>query len=100
MTYAVGIESNLELDLHHTLFGRAEFARKTGHDLDLGEPRGDTRYSTAQTTLEPIYDFWPIWSVVPGLGAAFTVDYLDRDLERWYGNSRIGYGFAWSSSRG
>ena len=92
MTYAALVESNLELDRHHTLFGRAEFARKTGHDLDLGEPRDQTRYSTAQTTLGYIYDFAPVWAVVPGLGAGFTVDYLDHDLERWYGQ-RIGYGF-------
>src|SRR5262245_65055180 len=44
LTYAALIESNLELDAHHTLFGRAEFARKTGHDLDLGEARDETRY--------------------------------------------------------
>jgi hypothetical protein len=92
MTYAALVESNLELDRHHTLFGRAEFARKTGHDLDLGEPRDETRYSTAQTTLGYVYDFAPVWSVVPGLGAAFTVDYLDHDLERFYGQ-RVGYGF-------
>jgi hypothetical protein len=92
LTYAVLLESNLELDRHHTLFGRAEFARKLGHDLDLGEPRDNNRYSTAQTTLGYIYDFAPVWAVVPGLGAAFTVDYMAQDLERFYGE-RVGYGF-------
>ena len=92
LTYGVLLESNLELDLHHTLFGRAEFARKTGHDLDLGESRDQTRYGTAEATLGYIYDFAPVWSVVPGLGLAFTVDYLDHDLEPFYGE-RIGYGF-------
>ena len=52
----------------------------------------DNRYGTAQTTLGYLYDFAPVWSVVPGLGAAFTVDYLGHDLERFYGE-RVGYGF-------
>ena len=92
ITYAVLLESNLELDSHHTLFGRAEFARKTGHDLDLGESRDQKRYGTAETTLGYIYDFTPVWSVVPGLGLAFSVDYMDHDLEPFYG-VRVGYGF-------
>ena len=92
ITYAALIESNLELDSHHTLFGRAEFARKTGHDLDLGESRDQKRYGTAEATAGYIYDFDPVWSVVPGLGLAFSVDSMDHDLEPFYG-VRVGYGF-------
>ena len=90
LTYAVLLESNLELDRHHTLFGRAEWARKLGHELDVAP--GDARFGMALATLGYIYDLSPVWSVLPGLGFAFTVDYLDRDLDPAYG-VRVGYGF-------
>jgi hypothetical protein len=85
------LETNIELDRHHTPFARIEYVRKTGHDLDLAESLENTQFGIASFMLGYVYDFDPIAFVVPGLGAAATFDVYDGGLEPYYGHT-TGYG--------
>ena len=91
-TPAFLVETNLELDSHHTPFARLEYVEKTGQDLALAPSENDRKFDIVAATLGYVYDFDPVASVVPGIGGAFTVDFLDRGLEPAYGH-RVGYGF-------
>ena len=91
-TPAFLLETNLELDEHHTPFARLEYVVKTGRDLALA-PQNDLRkFDVVAATLGYVYDFAPVASLLPGIGGAFTVDFLDPGLEPAYGH-RVGYGF-------
>jgi hypothetical protein len=86
------VESNLELDRHHTPFARLEFVRKSAHDLALGDAFGHHTFGVGTLTLGYLYAFDPFGPVVPAVGAAVSGDLLDRDLEPAYGH-RTAYGF-------
>jgi hypothetical protein len=86
------LETNIELDRHHTPFARVEWVRKTGHDLALPQSLENTQFDVATGMLGYVYDFDPIASVVPGLGGAVSFDVYGNGLEPFYGHS-TGYGF-------
>ena len=91
-TPAYLLETNLELDSYGTPFARLEYVVKTGRDLALQPALADQKFDVAAATLGYVYDFAPVASLVPGLGGAFTVDFLDHGLEPAYGH-RVGWGF-------
>jgi len=86
------LESNLELDRHHTPFARIEWVQKLGSDLVLPESLDNEKFGIFSATLGYVYDFDPLWSVVPGIGGSFEYDLFDHDLQPFYGHSS-GYGF-------
>jgi hypothetical protein len=51
------VETNVEIDGHHTPFARVEYVVKTGHDLVLGESLEDEKFGIAAATLGYVYDF-------------------------------------------
>jgi len=79
------LETNVELDGGHTPFARFEYVVKTGHDLVLGESLENEKFGIASATLGYVYDFAPVWSVVPGVGAALNFYAYDSDLADFYG---------------
>ena len=92
-TPAFLLETNVELDEHHTPFARLEWVRKTGHDLALRESLEDQQFDVGSLTLGYLYDFDPLWgAVVPGVGGSANVSVFDRGLEPAYGH-RTGWGF-------
>ncbi|HTO69350.1 MAG TPA: hypothetical protein VMR31_05765 [Myxococcota bacterium] len=54
---------------------------KTSSDLALAPAGAHEKLDVVAATLGYVYDFSPVASVLPGVGAAFTVDVLDRALE-------------------
>jgi hypothetical protein len=86
------IETNVELDGHHTPYVRLEYVRKTGHDLALPQSLEDQGFDIGSATLGYVYDFSPLGAVVPGIGGAVNLDLLDHGLEPFYGHS-VAYGF-------
>ncbi len=85
------LESNLELDRHHTPYARIEWVQKLGRDLVLPESLDNQKFAIWSATLGYVYDFDPVWSVVPGIGGGFNYDLFARDLEPFYGH-RSGWG--------
>ncbi|MFI5316952.1 MAG: hypothetical protein ACHQ6T_14725 [Myxococcota bacterium] len=91
-TPAFLLETNVELDRHHTPFARLEYVRKTGQDLALPQSLADSQFGIATATLGYVYDFDEIASVVPGVGGAASFDVYDGGLAPFYGHT-TGYGF-------
>lgn len=79
------VETNVEIDGHHDPFARLEYVVKTGHDLALGESLENEKFGVASATLGYVYDFAPVWSLVPGVGAALNLYVYDSDLSAFYG---------------
>jgi hypothetical protein len=86
------LETNVELDRHHTPFARLEWVEKTGGDLDLPQSLENQKFSIGTATLGYVYDFAPLWSVVPGVGGALQLDVFDHGLKPFYGHNSA-YGF-------
>jgi hypothetical protein len=86
------LESTLELDAHHAPFGRAEWLRKSGHDLVLDPSLDEERFGIASFGLGYAYHFDAVGGLQPGLGFSFTLDVIDPDLEPVYGHRTV-YGF-------
>ena len=92
-TPAFLVETNVELDSHHTPFARVEYVRKTGHDLALPESLANRQFDIGSITLGYVYDFDPLWrALVPGVGGSLNLDVFDPGLEPAYGH-RTGWGF-------
>lgn len=85
-TNAALVESSLNLRERHTLFGRAEWAQKGGHDLGLdGSAAEEGTYDLATLALGytlhlPAFHQW-----LPGVGARASVNLVPEDLETLYG---------------
>ncbi|HWA70736.1 MAG TPA: hypothetical protein VG937_00305 [Polyangiaceae bacterium] len=85
VTPAFLLETNWNLDGHHDLFGRAEYARKTGRDLVLPEQLEPSRFDMATLALGYVYYFGHVASFMPGIGARGSINWLDSSLENSYG---------------
>jgi hypothetical protein len=86
-TPAFLLETNVELDEHHTPFARVEYVRKTGHDLALPDSLENQEFDVASLTLGYVYDFDPLWgALVPGVGASTNLDVFDHGLAPAYGH--------------
>jgi len=81
-TDALLLESNLDLDAANVLFGRAEFARKTGGDLDVS-PAGAV-YNLGEVSLGYLRNFalWDDFIVAPGV--MITTNLIDGRLNNAY----------------
>ena len=79
---ALLVESSLDLDDANVLFGRAEFVRKTGDDLDF-IPAGQL-YNVGEVSLGYLRDFKLGDAFVIAPGAMVTVNLVDGRLESAY----------------
>jgi hypothetical protein len=84
-TPAFLLESNWSPEGHHTLFARAEYVQKTGHDLVLPAELEDTRLNVGLLGLGYVYYFGPLSAFMPGLGVRGSAGYVDATLEPFYG---------------
>ena len=91
-TNSVLLETSVEIDRHHNPFGRFEYVRKSGHDLVLPAAFQDETFGLTDLVLGYVYNFDPIGPIVPGLGFRFSLDFVDPDLEPFYGRRTL-YGF-------
>ena len=79
------LETSFELDRHHNPFARLEYLKKSGHDLVLDPALDEETFGIASVALGYVYSFDPIGSMVPGLGFRFSVNFIEDDLEPFYG---------------
>lgn len=94
VTDALLAEANFDLDQRNTVFGRAEWAEKTGHDLVLPEHRLEDEVFGVSTLLVGwALQTRAIGAWQPGVGLKASVSFLPGDLEPFYGTRRpIGWG--------
>jgi hypothetical protein len=79
---ALLLESNLDLDAANVLFGRAEFVRKTGEDLDFAP--GGQLYGVGAISLGYLRNFRLGDAFVLAPGAMVTVNFIDGRLVSAY----------------
>jgi hypothetical protein len=91
-------ESMLDLG-RNVLFGRAEWVRKTGHDLVLPPELEDEGFGVSQLMGGYARQLAPVAGWVPGIGGRVSVSFVPSSLEPFYGG-RASVGFAlWASVR-
>ena len=85
-TNAVLLESTLDLDGRNIVFGRFEAAEKTRADLVVaGDP--DQKLTVSKLIAGYQRQLRPVASMIPGVGAAFTLNMTPSALAGAYGNS-------------
>ena len=84
-THSFLLESSLDLDGHHTVFGRAEYVRKAGHDLVLPEELEHAVFDVGGLGLGYLYNFGALGPVRPGVGVRGAVNWVPGGLESFYG---------------
>ena len=84
-TNAALLESSLDLDGHHAVFGRAEYVRKTGHDLALSGPLEHTAFDVGVLALGYLYQFDAWGPVKMGVGARGALNIVPEGLATLYG---------------
>ncbi len=90
---ALLLESNLSLAERHLFFGRAEWAEKSGEDLDLlGSEDGSYKVGSLALGYTRQLDSYHGW--LPGVGAQASVNFIPSAIEPFYGQSKPGgFGF-------
>lgn len=92
-TTALLLESSLNLRETHTVFARAEWAEKAGHDLGLGSAALEARtYSLASLAAGYTFHLPALRGWLPGVGARASLNLVPEALEPFYG-SRAPAGF-------
>jgi hypothetical protein len=87
------LESNLEVGGAHSIFGRAEYVRKSAEELVLG-PTGPTgAFNISSLVGGYVYEFDRVGNVRTGIGARASIDFVPSALEPYYG-TRTPRGFA------
>ncbi len=81
-TDALLLESNLDFDTKNVLFGRAEFVRKTGEDLDFS-PAGQV-YNVGAISLGYLRNFDLLNAFVVAPGVMVTTNFIDGRLDSAY----------------
>ncbi|WP_375770669.1 hypothetical protein NR798_07155 [Archangium gephyra] len=85
-TNAFLLESSLDLDGHHVVFGRAEYVQKAGHDLVLPEPLEHSVFDVGSLVLGYVYNLGPFGPVRPGVGVRGALNVVPGGLEPFYGS--------------
>ncbi|ATB28672.1 hypothetical protein [Melittangium boletus] len=80
------LESSVDLDGHHAVFGRVEYVRKTGHDLVLPEALEHQTFDVGALALGYVYQFAPWGPVKAGLGARGAVNLVPESLVPFFGS--------------
>ena len=83
---SVLLESEAILDRRNTIFGRAEYVQKSGHDLQIAGIDEDARFNVAALSFGYIREFARGRGVTLGIGARGSLNVLPRTLETSYGS--------------
>jgi hypothetical protein len=89
------LETSVTLRERHTLFGRTEWAEKSGaghdHGGDAGTPEAPL-HGVGAVALGYVLHLQPIRGWLPGVGGRASVSFIPRDLEPVYGGRhRMGF---------
>lgn len=85
MSYLVESEANL--DGHHTVFGRWQYIQKTGRGLVLPAAEANRVFDIRSVSVGYVREYGPIASLLPGIGFVGTMNLIDRDLGEHYGTT-------------
>jgi hypothetical protein len=80
---AVTLESAVQLERKHTLFGRAEWVEKD-ELFQEGDPREGNVYGVGEVSAGYRYDFWTRQHVATGIGVLGTISFVPGDIEGVY----------------
>lgn len=80
------IETEAMVDWRNTIFGRAEYVQKTGHDLQVPGIEDDERMSVTALSLGYIRELARGRGLTLGIGARGSVNLLPQVLENAYGS--------------
>jgi len=84
-THASAVETEVDLDGRNVVFGRAEYAQKSGHDLVLAEEQEDRTFGVWSLALGYVRRFPAAGPVVPALGVRGSLAVIGAALEPYYG---------------
>jgi hypothetical protein len=87
------LESNLQLDQANSVFGRAEYVRKSGEEFALDPALQDQEFDIGTLSLGYVREFAGFHGATFGLGARGALNLIPSDLEGAYG-SRTPVGLA------
>jgi hypothetical protein len=80
------VETEAVLDRHNTLFGRAEYVQKTGHDLQIAGIDEERSFDVGAISLGYIRELVRGRGVTLGFGARASVNIVPAALESSYGS--------------
>jgi hypothetical protein len=80
------LETEAVLDRHNTIFGRAEYVQKSGHELQLSGVDEDRLFSVSALSLGYIRELKRGRGVTLGVGARGTLNMVPSALEAFYGS--------------
>lgn len=87
-SHSVLLETEAILDRHNTMFGRAEYVQKSGHDLQLPGIDDERIFGVSALSLGYIRELSRGRGVTLGVGARGSVNMIPRALESAYGSRR------------
>jgi hypothetical protein len=85
-SHSVLLETEAVLDRHNTIFSRAEYVQKSGHDLQIPAVDDEERFVVKALSLGYIRELARGRGVTLGVGARGSVNLLPRALETVYGS--------------
>jgi hypothetical protein len=85
-SHSVLVETEVVLDARNTLFGRAEYLQKTGHDLQIAGIDEEQTLNVAALSLGYIRELLRKGGMTLGIGARATVNIVPESLEKPYGS--------------
>lgn len=80
------VETEAMLDWKNTVFSRAEYVQKTGHDLQIAGIEDDERFGVSALSLGYIRELARGRGLTVGIGARASVNLLPQALENAYGS--------------
>ncbi len=86
-------ESNLQIDVANSVYGRVEYVRKSGEELSLPDPLSEEDYDIGNLSLGYIREFAGYSGATFGAGARAAIILRPESLEEVYG-SRTPVGLA------
>jgi hypothetical protein len=79
------LETNYEFAGAHSVFGRAEYVRKSAAELVLGAPGPSGGFDVAALAGGYVYEFDRVGTVRTGIGGRASVNFIPSALEPFYG---------------
>jgi hypothetical protein len=78
-------ESNLDLDLRNSVFGRLEYVRKTAEDLAVAGTLPSAEFDIGSLVLGYVRELGSLGRTTIGVGATGTLGFIPADLKPTYG---------------
>ena len=84
--HSVMAESNLQLDVTNTVFGRVEYVRKSGEELALPDPLREEEFDIGTLSLGYVREFARYRGATFGVGARGAINLIAESLSDVYGS--------------